>query len=63
VQELIRILGLAALFAERLDPFVQGMFRELHAELVPANEQELAPGFEQAAIHFEKSEARSDDPK
>ena len=46
VQELIRILRLEAIFAERLDPYVQAMFRELHAELTPEAEQSLAPTFD-----------------
>lgn len=33
VQELIRVLGLSAEFAEQLDPFVQPKYRELHSEL------------------------------
>lgn len=46
VQELIRILRLETAFAERLDPYAQAMFLELHAELTPAAEQPLAPNYD-----------------
>ena len=46
VQELIRILHLETAFAERLDPYVQAMFGELHTELTPEAEQPLAPNYE-----------------
>jgi hypothetical protein len=43
VQELIRILGLEASFADRLDPSVRAMYQELRDELAPAFDQILAP--------------------
>jgi len=47
VQELIRIRGLDALFAEKLDPSVRTVYLELHEELVQARAQQLlAPDFE-----------------
>ena len=46
VQELIRIRGLDAAFAERLDPSVQAMYAELYQELQQAKSQTLAPNHE-----------------
>jgi hypothetical protein len=46
VQELIRVRGLDAGFADRLDPSVRELFLELHAELVQAREQRQAPDHE-----------------
>ena len=46
VQDLIRILGLEASFADRLDTSVQSMYHELYAELVLGQTQELAPDVE-----------------
>ncbi len=40
VQELIRVRQLDAAFASQLDPFVTDKYRELHAEVAAAREQE-----------------------
>lgn len=43
VQELIRILGLDAGFAEQLDVSVRAMYLELHGEIAQATRETLAP--------------------
>ena len=43
VQELIRVCGLAASFAEQLDSSVQTTYLELHGEIVQAQNQMSAP--------------------
>jgi hypothetical protein len=46
VQELIKVRGLDASFAERLDSSVRAKYRELHTDLTLAQSQTLAPGRE-----------------
>ncbi len=43
VQELIRVLGLDAAFAEQLDDSVRDMYIELHGEIAQATSETLAP--------------------
>jgi hypothetical protein len=46
VQDLIRVRGMDAAFADRLDPSVRAMYLELREDLVQAQAQTLAPDLE-----------------